>query len=168
MSQKKRHVLTVYSQEISLFSEDTEDYMRDLAAFVDARMHGFAGGVSRISFGDLCILTSLSIADDFFKTERKIAELEKERAKLEDDLSEALSKIMLLEASARERESKLEQLQEKMERMGSSMHTGAEAREELIKKLNVLSYELRKAPENRTFEQTLKESYELVEETKGL
>ncbi len=162
MSQKKRHVLNVYSQEISLFSSDSEEYMSNLAQFVDERMRTYAEGVSRISFGDLCILTSLSIADEFFKSKESVSTLESDRTKLEDDLSDALSTIMALEATARERDLKIEQLEEKLQNLDSSLSTKTEDKEALIKKLNVLSYELQKPLDERQYKEDLKEAYNLV------
>ncbi len=166
MNQKRRHVLNVYSQEISLFSSDSEEYMLDLANFVDERMHAFADGVSRISFGDLSILTSLSIADDYFKHKEEMYKSNDEKEKLENDLSLALSRIMSLEADARERESKIEELEEKIQNLGSSLDTKIDSKESLIKKLNVLSYELQKPLEERQYEETLKDAYELLENSK--
>ncbi len=162
MGQKKRHVLNVYSQEISLFSSDSEEYMRNLANFVDERMRTYADGVSRISFGDLCILTSLSIADEFFKSKDSVSNLDADKTKLESDLSDALSTIMALEATARERDLKIEKLEEKLQNLDSSLSTKTEDKEALIKKLNVLSYELQKPLEERTYKENLKDAYSLI------
>ncbi len=162
MSQKKRHVLNVYSQEISLLSSDSEEYMSNLANFVDERMRNYAEGVSRISFGDLCILTSLSIADEFFKSKESVVNLEADKVKLESDLSDALSTIMSLEAKARERDVKIEELEEKLQNMDSSLSTKTEDKEALVKKLNVLSYELQKPLEARNYQDDLKAVYSLA------
>lgn len=164
MEQKRRHVLNVYSQQISLFSEDAEEYMQGLASFVDGRMHDFAKGVSRISFGDLCILTALSIADDFFKMKQEFSKFHEDKARLEEELAEALSKVMGLEASVREREFKIDKMNETLENLDNSLHLNNESKEIFIKKLNVLSYELRKPLEERSFEAELKDAYRILEE----
>ncbi len=164
MKEKQRHILTVYSQDISLFSSESEEYMKSLAAFVDGRMRSFARGISRISFGDLCILTALSITDDFFKDKDKVKLTEAYKTRLEEDLSAAFSKIMTLEATLRERESKIEKLEEKLQELDSSVSTKIEDKEALIKKLNVLSYELRKPFEERNVEKDLEEAYAILDE----
>ncbi len=162
MAEKKRHVVNVYSQEISLFSSESEEYMNKLAKFVDSRMNDFAEGVSRISFGNLSILTSLSIADDYFKIKETLDNFESDKENVEDELSAALSKVMALEAISREKELRIEELEEKIEKLSTSLNSNESSREELNKKLNVLSYELKKPLEKRNYNSVLQDAYNLV------
>ncbi len=164
MKEKTRHVLKVYSQDISLFSSDSEEYMKNLASFVDKRMRNFSRGISRISFGDLCILTALSIADDLHKGKWKAEGLKADKQRLEKDLSEAFTRIMTLEAGIREKDSRIETLEEKVRELDLSLSTKIENKEAMTKKLNVLSYELRKPLTERNVEKDLEEAYALLEE----
>ncbi len=162
MAEKKRHILNIYSRDISIFSKEDEEYMLKLSNFVDARMKEFAEGVSRISFGDLSILTSLSLADDYFKVKEVLDKFESQKVNTEDELSAALSKVMALEAESREKELIIEELQTKIQELSSSLNSKFSSKEELNKKLSVLSYELNKPLEKRDYKTTLKEAYEIV------
>ncbi len=161
MSKKKRHVLKIYSQEISLFSSESEDYMKEIALHVDTKMRDFANDISKISFTHLSLLTSLSLADEYFKLKESMFDLEYRNQELEAEHERITNELRTLEISKRERELKVQELEKKLKNMDFT-DSKAYSKENLRKKLNTLSYELKKPLEERNYDKTLKESYDII------
>ncbi len=161
MSDRNSHVVRVYSQDVPVKSSESKEYINKLAEYVDARMNAFSSG-SRISFGSLSILTSISIADELFKLKDNMGVQITEEDKIKDELSAALSRAMMLEVELHEKSEKLTSAELRISELESELEEKNKVEEQMREKFNVLSYELRKPLEDRYVDNTIEEVNELL------
>lgn len=90
---KERYIVRILETEYPLVSDENRAYVEKLAAFVDKRMREANGG-SALSSLDAAILSSLNIADDYFKTveamenlRRQLKEYFDETVRLKDEVA---------------------------------------------------------------------------------
>lgn len=161
MEEKKRHIVKVYSQDIPIKSAETEEYINSLADFVDKRMKTLSSG-AKISFSVLSILCSISIADEFFKMKKNVKNHFEEENEVRQELSDALVKIMMLEGELHEKTSDFENYKEKALELEEKLKQNEKIINEMREKFNVLSYELKKKPEERDIDKVLEETGEIL------
>lgn len=161
MAEKKRHVVRVFSQELRLLSEESDEYIGELASFVDSIMNKLYAG-RKMSFGELGIVTSISIADKLFKLKKGARTSNGEMHNLEDELANAISKSMRMEAEKHEKIKECESLKSEIKSLKTKLESRLSSDEELREKLNVLSYELRKPLKERRYESELKVASSLL------
>lgn len=68
-------VVEIFGDKYSLKSDDHEDYVRDLAHFVDTNMREISKTTKVFSKEKISILTALQIADAYYKMQKKYTEL---------------------------------------------------------------------------------------------
>lgn len=83
--QKNRLTVSIFGQNYTIVSEESPEYMRTLAGFVDETMHRVGEGNARLDTTKLAILSALNIADDYFRLKHKYEELEKQLEKDKKD-----------------------------------------------------------------------------------
>ncbi|MBI3801005.1 MAG: cell division protein ZapA, partial [Deltaproteobacteria bacterium] len=72
----------IFGQTFTVNSEDDENYVRQLASYVDQRMRQ-VGGTSKTAVPlRVAIMAAMSIADEYYKASRREAEIEQEAARL--------------------------------------------------------------------------------------
>lgn len=100
---QNRVTVTVGGQNYVLLAAEGEDYVRQVAAYVNEKLSqtASAGDLARV---DCAVLTALNIADERFKEQaagenlrRQIKELLEESSKLKMELSEAKREIFKLQ-----------------------------------------------------------------------
>jgi len=99
---QNRITVTVRGQDYTLLAVEDEAYVRQVAAYVDAKIaETSASGLAQV---DCAVLSALNIADERFKEQaasenlrRQIKELLEESSKLKMELSEAKRQIFKLE-----------------------------------------------------------------------
>ena len=90
MSQETNTVrVNIFGTEYPIHAEEDPDYIQQIAAYVDRRMHEVPGSAASRSLASVAILTAVRIADELHK-ERE------ERDRLEKSLSGLDEKIMAL------------------------------------------------------------------------
>ena len=58
--------LEIYGQPYNLNVEENEDYLKQLAAYVDAKMYAVAEAAHTVDSVKVAVLTALNIADELF------------------------------------------------------------------------------------------------------
>jgi cell division protein ZapA len=67
----------IFGQVYSIRGKDDQDYIRELAAFVDAKMKDVQKGTGTADPHRVAILTALTISDELFRLRRQHGALEK-------------------------------------------------------------------------------------------
>jgi cell division protein ZapA len=74
---RERHMkIEIYDQMYNLSGDQDEEYMRDLAAYVDGKMRTIAESTHMVDSLKVAVLAALNIADEMFTTRQKQEEIE--------------------------------------------------------------------------------------------
>ncbi len=80
----------IFGQTFTVNSEDDEEYVRQLASYVDQRMRQVGGTAKTAVPLRVAIMAAMSIADEYYKASCREAEIEQEAARLSSVLVERL------------------------------------------------------------------------------
>ncbi|MDF2548447.1 MAG: hypothetical protein K0R93_3345 [Anaerosolibacter sp.] len=78
MSNKSKVVVRINGQEYTLVGTEPREYMQKVANYVDDKMVVIAKQSKKLSTAMAAVLTSVNIADEYFKTKGQLEALEKE------------------------------------------------------------------------------------------
>lgn len=78
--------IDVYGQRLALQPHEDEEYVRELARYVEAQMHSVAQGLTRSTPTKTAILAAMNIANQLFQQERRREAGEAEIARRADGL----------------------------------------------------------------------------------
>ena len=67
----------IFGQSYNIKGKGDHDYIRELAAFVDAKMKDVQKGTGTVDPHRVAILTALTISDELFRVRRQLGYLEK-------------------------------------------------------------------------------------------
>ncbi len=67
----------IFGQSYNIKGKGDRDYIRELAAFVDAKMKDVQSGTGTVDPHRVAILTALTISDELFRVRRQLGALEK-------------------------------------------------------------------------------------------
>lgn len=67
--------LEIYGQAYNLNVEENEEYLRELAAYVDAKMHAVSEAAHTVDSVKVAVLAALNIADELFLARAREAEI---------------------------------------------------------------------------------------------
>jgi len=88
--EKNSTKVTIWGSEYALKSDSDPQYLRELAEFVDQRMHKL-GDISQVkSHEKIAVLTAVNIADELFRLKRKYEKLVKEIENTSEEITENL------------------------------------------------------------------------------
>ena len=79
--EKTRLTVSIYGKNYTIVGDESSEYIRTLAGYVEEKMHRIAQGNARLDTGRLAILSAINIADDYFRLRQKVEELEKQLEK---------------------------------------------------------------------------------------
>lgn len=68
--------LEIYGQFYNLNVEENEDYLKELAAYVDAKMYAVADAAHTVDSLKVAVLTALNIADELFMARSREEQLQ--------------------------------------------------------------------------------------------
>jgi cell division protein ZapA len=72
-----KHVkLEIYGQFYNLNVEENEEYLKELAAYVDAKMYAVADAAHTVDSLKVAVLTALNIADELFMARSREEQLQ--------------------------------------------------------------------------------------------
>lgn len=81
----RKVAVRIYGQDYTVSGERDENTIIEIAAYVDAKMREiarfFSGGIQ----GSLAVLAAVNIADEYFESKEKLAELTEAKAQMEKD-----------------------------------------------------------------------------------
>ncbi|KXG74384.1 cell division protein ZapA [Thermotalea metallivorans] len=78
MSNRNKVVVRIYGQEYTMVGSEPREYMQKVANYVDDKMVDIAKKNKKLSTAMIAVLTSLNIADEYFKLKAQLEALEKE------------------------------------------------------------------------------------------
>lgn len=100
---KNKVTVSIAGQEYTMVAEETESYVRKVAAHVDGQVREVMDQ-GRLSLADGAVLAALNIADQYFREQaasenlrRQIKEGLEEAARLKNELSECKREIFKLQ-----------------------------------------------------------------------
>ncbi len=152
MIDKNRVVVKLLGQEYRLVSDEPREYMQRVSNYVDDKMVEIAEGNKKLSTAMIAVLTSLNIADDYFKLVSERDELEKRVADPAYDFNRTQSQLKTVNKELDDRNKDYEKMVDDFESLLTNTTIYEEEMQSLRDKMNMLSYEL------NTKEELLKKS----------
>lgn len=141
---KNRVKISIDGKSFTLVGEETEEHMRQVAAYIDEKMTEVRQKAVAVTLDSSLayVLTSINVADDFFKEKAYTAELEGRLIGMTTRLQELAAKLEEAEAA-----------REEAERLASA--DGWESKLELLEEKLRLSEKARENAENKLDEYTM-------------
>ena len=68
--------IEIYDQSYNVNAEDNEEYLKELAAYVDGKMRSIAEATHMVDSLKVAVLAALNIADEMFTTRQRQQEIE--------------------------------------------------------------------------------------------
>ena len=116
---KNRVKISIDGKSFTLMGEETEEHMRQVAMYIDQKMTEVRQKAFAVTLDASLayVLTSINVADDYFKEKAYTAELEGRIAGMAARTKELTDKIEEMEAKKAEEDlaAKLQELEEKLE-----------------------------------------------------
>lgn len=84
----------IYNQTYSIRSDGDNEYIHDLAEYVDAKMREISSGTMTVDSLKVAILAALHIADEFYQLRHSQAQNDAQLATRSSECSEMLDKIL--------------------------------------------------------------------------
>ena len=72
----------IFGQTFTVNSEEQAQYVKELASYVDQRMHQIAGNTKTIAPLRVAIMAALSIADEWYKVSQREQDIQEETERL--------------------------------------------------------------------------------------
>jgi cell division protein ZapA len=66
----------IYGQQYNLSVAENEDYLKELAAYVDAKMHAVSQAAQTVDTGKVAVLAAMNMADELFLARSRQQELQ--------------------------------------------------------------------------------------------
>lgn len=115
---KNRVKITIDGKNFTLVGEETEEHMKNVAAYIDAKMAEVRqkAAVVAMDASLAYVLTSINVADDYFKEKEYRAELEERLTDMTARAKELSEKLAEKEAeqAGREWEQRLKDLEDRL------------------------------------------------------
>ncbi|MBB6218248.1 cell division protein ZapA [Anaerosolibacter carboniphilus] len=100
MSNKSKVVVRINGQEYTLVGTEPREYMQKVANYVDDKMVVIAKQSKKLSTAMAAVLTSVNIADEYFKTKSQLEALEKEALQPLYELDQVRNQLAVATAEA--------------------------------------------------------------------
>lgn len=68
----------IYGKEYTLRGQESEEYIKDIADYVDKKMICMSRNSGRLNTGTISVLTAVNIADEYFKLQNSIGEIKEQ------------------------------------------------------------------------------------------
>ena len=108
---KNRVKISIDGKNFTLVGEETEEHMRQVAAYIDEKMTEVRQKAVAVTLDSSLayVLTSINVADDYFKEKAYVAELEGRLAGMEARVQALTDKLEEAEKAREDAENKLDE-----------------------------------------------------------
>jgi cell division protein ZapA len=94
MSEQQTIRVEIYNQTYSIRSDGDNDYIQDLAGYVDSKMREITSGTMTVDSLKVAILAALHIADEYYQLKHAHAQSDAQLASRSSECSEMLDRIL--------------------------------------------------------------------------
>src|SRR6266496_2671179 len=84
----------IYNQTYSIRSDGDNDYIQDLAEYVDGKMRDISSGTLTVDSLKVAILAALHIADEYYQLKNNIAQNDAQLASRSAECAEMLDRVL--------------------------------------------------------------------------
>ncbi|QEK12485.1 cell division protein ZapA [Crassaminicella thermophila] len=141
MSEKTKVIVRIYGQEYTMVGKESREYMQKVANYVDDKMIDIAKKSKKLSTAMVAVLTSLNIADEYFKVKQEMEDFKKEAMKPLEELEQTRSQLAATLTAFKEKEIEYIKTIEQLEEEKKNHVTNDEC-EKLKKEIERLKSEL--------------------------
>lgn len=114
MAQRNKVVVKINGQEYSIVGAEAKEYLLKVGSFVDEKMETVAKANKKLSTSMIAVLTSINIADQYFKTRSDLEKLEDQLKEPEQIISELEKHVEGLHNELEEKDQAYLELEEKL------------------------------------------------------
>ena len=86
MTVKNKVEVRIAGKEYTLVGVESDEYIQKIGLYIDRKMNEVMRANSRLSTSMAAVLTSINVADDFFKSHENELQLKKEIKRCQDEL----------------------------------------------------------------------------------
>ena len=65
---KNKVLIRICGKEYAIVGQETDEYMQKVSLYIDKKMNEIQRGNNKLSTAQAAVLTSINVADDYFKT----------------------------------------------------------------------------------------------------
>ncbi len=142
MHKKNRVSVRIMGQEYKLISDEPLDYMQNVANYVDEKMMEIAKSNKKLSTAMIAVLTSLNVADEYFKLLEEQSTMEKRGSSPNGDFDAMHLQIKSMNEELEQRNKDYEKMVQDFEALMDNSSVYEEELQSLREKMNMISYEL--------------------------
>lgn len=139
---KNRVSVRIMGQEYKLVSDEPLDYMQNVANYVDGKMLEIAKSNKKLSTAMIAVLTSLNVADEYFKLLEEQGAMEKRDSLPTGDFETMHVQIKSMSDELEQRNKDYEKMVQDFEALMDNSSVYEEELQSLREKMNMISYEL--------------------------
>lgn len=135
---KNRVKISIDGKSFTLVGEETEDHMRQVAAYIDEKMTEVRQNAAAVTLDASLayVLTSINVADDYFKEKAYTAELEGRLIGMTARAQELTAKLTEAEEAGKAAEQLAKDWESKLALLEEKLHLSEKARENAENKLD--------------------------------
>lgn len=135
---KNRVKISIDGKSFTLVGEETEDHMRQVAAYIDEKMTEVRQNAAAVTLDASLayVLTSINVADDYFKEKAYTAELEGRLIGMTARAQELTAKLAEAEEAGKAAEQLAKDWESKLALLEEKLHLSEKARENVENKLD--------------------------------
>ncbi len=95
MADAEKHIVSVkiYNHELKIRSDESPEYVREVARYVDSKIYEVVDNVAGVSATKALILAAMNIADELFKQRREYEQLVDKLKQQSEQLAKKLAEI---------------------------------------------------------------------------
>lgn len=142
MHKKNRVSVRIMGQEYKLVSDEPLDYMQSVANHVDGKMMEIAKGNKKLNAAMIGVLTSLNIADEYFKLLEEQSAMGQQGLKPSGDFEAMHNQLKAMNEELEQRNRDYEKMVHDFEALMDNSSIYEEELQSLREKMNMISYEL--------------------------
>jgi cell division protein ZapA len=106
---KNKILIRICGKEYAVVGQESDEYMQRVSLYIDKKMNEITKSNTKLSTAQAAVLTSINVADDYFKTLEAYNTVEDEYSRLNTEC----------ERTKREREELKKEIEKNMERIKS-------------------------------------------------
>lgn len=148
MSESKNKLeVVIGGHAYTLVGHESQDYMQKLAFYIDGKMDEIkkSGGAGKLTVDMMAILTSLNVADDYYKENKELTKCRREIADFYEQINKHDEELALALDGRRQAESQIRDCRQKAEQ---KVHDMQKEQEKVVKELQDQQEDLSKQHAN--------------------
>jgi cell division protein ZapA len=102
MDEKNKVVIRICGKDYTIVGNEPEEYIQKVSFYIDKKTREIMSGNPKLSTAMAAVLTSINIADDYFKCNENLENIRKQVQVYADELDKSMTEINVLKREIEE------------------------------------------------------------------